>query len=401
MPQNPLKVRFNHNVISCVEMHTSGEPTRVVYAGHPDLQGTLLQQRSQARSQYNHLRRRLNLEPRGHYDMYGAILRPNTELTASGEAHMGVLFTTTEGYSTMCGHATIALGRLLVDSTTDIFPRRNELQVDPESQTALLKLHAPCGLLDVTVPLKDNGQLSDPSRSVSFLSVPSFATGIGIKVPIPISHRWSELSGRDFVTADFSYGGAFFCIIPASELGFSGRLNEIDLARLNTATRRLKAAVNANDELRQLFQHPNEQDLSFLYSIMLVDTELKAATATTEDQETGLCFFADQAVDRSPTGSGVAARVALAHAKDPNFRGPHTYHSLVSLNYTKPGQQSGFVGSVHEVLDTFRDFPVVRVRVEGYGYYTGFTQYVVEEGADPIGNDGFLFQHLAGSSPGL
>lgn len=78
-------------------MHTTGEPTRIIYAGYPVLGGTLLEQRAEAKSRYDHVRKSLMLEPRGHRDMYGAILRQDTELTAAGEAHIGVLFTTNEG----------------------------------------------------------------------------------------------------------------------------------------------------------------------------------------------------------------------------------------------------------------------------------------------------------------
>lgn len=83
--------------IKAVDMHTTGEPTRIIYAGYPVLGGTLLEQRAEAKSRYDHVRKSLMLEPRGHRDMYGAILRQDTELTAAGEAHIGVLFTTNEG----------------------------------------------------------------------------------------------------------------------------------------------------------------------------------------------------------------------------------------------------------------------------------------------------------------
>lgn len=264
----PLSVPFN-SVIQCIEMHTTGEPTRIAYAGYPDVTGTLLEQRVQAKAKYDHIRRRLNWEPRGHFDMYGAILRPHTELTASGDAHIGVLFTTNEGYSTMCGHATIALGRMLVDADDHMFPRRAQLEYNSDSRTALLKLHAPCGLLEVTVPTTNDGKRSDPSRPVSFLSVPSFATGISVRIPISSQYQWPELNGRDHVTADFSYGGAFYCFISVQELGFSGRLNEVDLTAMNNATRNLKAAVKANHDLHESFEHPLEQDLSFLYGVIV------------------------------------------------------------------------------------------------------------------------------------
>ena len=390
---SPISVPF-HGTISCIEMHTTGEPTRIVYDGYPDLKGTLLEQRAQAKAKYDHIRLRLNWEPRGHFDMYGAILRPETELTRSGKAHIGVLFTTNEGYSTMCGHATIALGRMLVDADERIFPRRSQLEHHSETQTTLLKLHAPCGLLDVTVPTTADGKRSDPSRPVSLLSVPSFASGISVEIPVSSKYQWPELQGRASVTADFSYGGTFYCIVSLQQLGFSGHLNELDLTATNVATRNLKAAVNANPDMRKFFQHPIEKDLSFLYSVMVVDAQLGTPSAEASGAETGICYFADQQIDRSPTGGGVAARVALAYAKDQTFTQTRTYHSLVSHARGGHGGRGGFDGTVAEVLEADHPYPVVRVSVQGSAFYTGFAQYVVEE-ADPLGDDGFIFNKLS------
>jgi trans-L-3-hydroxyproline dehydratase len=382
------------SMIGCIEMHTTGEPTRIVTTGYPVLNGTLLQQRAEAKAKYDHIRRRLNWEPRGHFDMYGAILRPDTELTASGQAHIGVLFTTNEGYSTMCGHATIALGRMLVDADEELFPRRLQLRTDSENHTTVVNLHAPCGLIEVTVPTSSDGTRSDPSRPVSFVSVPSFATGVSVRIPVNSRHTWPELEGRDHVTADFSYGGAFYCLISVEQLGFSGRLNQLDLVAVNIATKNLKAAVKANPELSKMFDHPVEKDLSFLYSVMVVDDHLGDPAPGSTGAETGLCYFADQSIDRSPTGSAVAARVALAHAKDTNFTQTRTYHSLVSQAAGVGNTRGAFNGRVVENLPSDHPFPVVRVRVEGYAFYTGFTQYVVEE-ADPLGDDGFIFDKLS------
>ena len=101
---------------------------------------------------------------------YGALLRTNTELTHEGKAHIGVLFLTNDGYSPMCGHATIALGRFLIDTwDTSIFPKREEIDVDAGTLTAKINLHAPCGLVEITVPVTPDGKRSDPSRKVSFL----------------------------------------------------------------------------------------------------------------------------------------------------------------------------------------------------------------------------------------
>ena len=375
--------------IRTVEMHTTGEPTRIIYEGYPDLRGTLLEQRAQAKTGYDHIRRRLMYEPRGHYDMYGAVLRPFTELTESGKAQMGVLFMTNGGYSTMCGHATIALGRFLLDASeqgSTIFSKKTKLEHDPTIKTSLLYLHAPCGLLEVTVPTNAAGTASDPSRPVSFITVPSFATGINIQIPIPDAFRWPQLHDDQRVTADFSYGGAFYCMIEAAELGFPEGLASPNIPAMNFATRQLKAAINNDPELRHLFKHPDHDDLGFLYSIMIVDKQLGIAAEGTQGAETGLCFFSDQQIDRSPTGSAVQARIALARF-ELQLDDKWTYHSLVSNSWRGNG---AFIGSAVENLGSHLDNSVFKVRVEGFAAYTGYSTFFVEA-ADPLGDDGFFF----------
>jgi trans-L-3-hydroxyproline dehydratase len=385
--------------ILCVEMHTIGQPTRIIYKGFPELSGTLLDQRAQAKRDHDHVRTRLMLEPRGHFDMYGALLRPQTELTTSGEAHMGVLFMTNDGFSTMCGHATIALGRFLVDThDKSIFPRRDELLHDPKTSTIKLNLHAPCGLVKVTVPTTPDGTKSDPSKPVSFESVPSFATGINIPIPLPPQYRWPELGSRESVTTDLSYGGAFFCMISATELGFPQGLAGIDLDATNKATRLLKAAIIGDPQLQRLLHHPENTDLGFLEAVIVVDDTLGNPTPGSKGSETGICFFADQQVDRSPSGSGVSARIALAHAKgvlrqDESW----TYHSLVSNAFAGKGAFTGSVITADQdaaVVDGHASLAVC-ARVEGFAYYTGFHCFVVE-GADSIGEQGFTLRSLGG-----
>ena len=377
-------------------MHTTGEPTRIIYKGFPSLPGTLLEQRALAKANHDHIRQQLILEPRGHWDMYGAVLCPDTELVASGEAHIGVLFMHNEGFSTMCGHATIALGRFLVDThDLRIFPKRNELVYDEVERTTMIDLHAPCGVVKITVPCKENGYRSDGMRQVSFVSVPSFATGIQIDVPIPENLRWPQLGNRASLVADISYGGTFYCIVPAVEMGFLGTLKKIDMAAMNIATRSLKEAINTNPKLQQYLRHPDSEDLGFLYSVMVVDASIGVAAEDTAGVETGLCFFADQQVDRSPTGGAVASRVALAHAKGSRKLGERwTYHSLVSNGFDGCGS---FVGSVVEELEQPNvgggSQACVRVKVEGNAYYTGFHCFVVEDG-DRIGAKGFSMKGL-------
>jgi trans-L-3-hydroxyproline dehydratase len=387
------------SIIKTIDMHTTGEPTRIIYAGYPVLSGTLLTQRAEARSKHDHVRKSIMLEPRGHQDMYGAILIQETELTGCGEADIGVLFTTNEGYSTMCGHATIALGRFLVDvHDRTVFPRRGELKFDSKSQTVELRLHAPCGLVLVTVPTNSTGSKAYSTRPVSFLCVPSFAVGIGINVPISDRFCWPELENRNSVAVDLSYGGAFYCIVTASQLGFPSGFacsNE-QLDALNDASRLLKAAINANPELKSLIRHPEHDDLSFLYSVIIVD-DSDTCHSKASAEETGLCLFGDQQIDRSPTGSGVAARVALAYAKGARQMGQRwDYHSLVSRAFNG----GAFVGEpVEEIMLPNRHGEAIKatiVRVEGHSYYTSFNTFIVEDD-DPLAA-GFLFDKLPHSN---
>lgn len=381
--------------IMCIEMHTTGEPTRIVYKGFPKLSGTLLEQRAEAKLKHDHIRSRLLLEPRGHVEMYGALLRHETELTATGQAHIGVLFMTNDGYSTMCGHATIALGRFLVDCHDPIkFPKRSELKHDPSTNTTSLRIHAPCGLIKVTVPTTPDGLKADPSRPVSFICVPSFASGIQINIPVSQEYQWPELQQRGRVIADFCYGGAFYCVISATELGFRQGLRSIDFDAMKRATRLLKAAVQANQEMRRYFTHPDHADLGFLYSILVIDETVGKTALGSIGSETSLCYFADEQIDRSPTGSAVAARAALAYAKGRlKMNETWTYNSLVSNAF---GGRGYFIGSVVEdctAHESSLPYPLVKVKVEGYAFYTGFHSFVVEKD-DPLGEDGFIFEKL-------
>jgi trans-L-3-hydroxyproline dehydratase len=383
------------SIIKTVDMHTTGEPTRIVYAGYPVLGGTLLEQRAEAKLKFDHVRKSLMLEPRGHRDMYGAILRQETELTKTGEAHIGVLFTTNEGYSTMCGHATIALGRFLVDlHDASIFPRQDELDFDPSTQTVELRLHAPCGLVQVTVPTNSDGSRADGSRPVSFLCVPSFAVGININLQLLDKFRWPELEGRQNLVFDLSYGGAFYCMIAASQLGFHNGFKDAktQLKALDSASCLLKAAINADPDLKGLIRHPQHDELSFLYSVIIVDD---TGTKYLEDssEETGLCFFGDQQIDRSPTGSGVAARVALAYVKGERKIGQKwRYNSLVSRAFGGGAFVGEPVGEITLSNRFGKDIDASLVRVEGFAYYTGFNTFLMEDD-DPLAH-GFLFDQL-------
>ena len=331
--------------IETVEMHTGGEPVRIVRAGYPKIEGaTLLEKRRFARAHLDRFRRLIMFEPRGHYDMYGVLLvEPDDP-----EADMAVLFIHNEGYSTMCGHATIALGRYAVDAGI----------VQPDGNEARLNLQCPCGLVRVTTTLSDG-----KPATVSFVSVPAFAFALD---------RTIEVEGIGPMTIDIGYGGAFYAVLPAARFGLDVKTSPTR-ALIEAADRVTKAAQ------RQIkLEHPDSPDLAFLYGTILTDGRSGIAAA---GASANVCVFAEREVDRSPTGSGVTARIALAVARDA---------ALASEDFTfESVTGSRFSGRVAEPTRAGR-FVAIRVAVSGRAFYTGHAAFTVEP-EDPLAG-GFLLK---------
>ena len=324
-----------------VDMHTGGEPLRIVTSGYPAIPGaSILEKRSYVRDHLDHFRKILMFEPRGHADMYGALL---VEPSLPG-ADLAVLFMHNEGYSTMCGHAIIALGRFAVDRG----------MVRAEGQTARVNLECPCGMVVADVAIRDG-----KAGEVSFVSVPSFLFASDVLVAMP---------GRDEIICDIAYGGAFYAIAPASAFGLE--FGRDPVAAFIEAGDRLTQAAKAAVPL----SHPDADELAFLYGSILTDGGEGA-----NEPSRNICVFADRQVDRSPTGSGVTARMAALHAKKRVAPGEtRAFESIVGSRFTGRVEATARVG----------DFEGVTVRVAGRGHYSGEASFTVEAG-DPLGG-GFL-----------
>jgi trans-L-3-hydroxyproline dehydratase len=336
-PSTPL-------ALDTVEMHTGGEPVRIVVSGYPPIPGaTILAKRRHAREHLDHLRRLLMFEPRGHVDMYGVIpVEPDLP-----EADLAVLFMHNEGYSTMCGHAVIALGRWAVDSGR-VPPR------EPETPVAI---QCPCGLVRARVSI-ENGR----AGAVAFASVPAFAFALDAAVEVP---------GAGRVVLDIGYGGAFYAVLPAARFG-------LDVRRSPTRALVDAAAVVTEAARAQMpLSHPDDPDLAFLYGTILTD----GADAWSDAASANICVFAAREVDRSPTGSGVTARLALQHAR----------------GQIRPGQIRRFesiTGAIFtgQVLRETRCGPhaAIVAEVSGRAHYTGTARFTLEPD-DDIGR-GFLLR---------
>lgn len=265
--------------ISTLDMHTGGEPLRVITGGLPPIEGrTVLEKRRFFRDHYDHLRTGLMWEPRGHSDMYGAIVTPSLD------ANFDVFFLHNEGYSTMCGHAIIALTTLAVETGLGI--RRAPTSSRDEVEVSF---NVPAGRIEARAEL-DQGR----ARNVRFRNVPSF---------LYLDNQHLDVPGLGRVQFDIAYGGAFYAIVPALP---GLELIPSHFNRLIESGRLIKHAVMDAFTIT----HPFESDLSFLYG-----TIFTAPAQQASHHSRNVCIFAEGELDRSPTGSGVSARAALHHAK--------------------------------------------------------------------------------------
>ncbi|WP_186417744.1 proline racemase family protein [Bosea sp. CS1GBMeth4] len=343
--------------LSYIDYHTCGEPVRIVTGGYPELTGaSILDKRRQAREEHDHLRRAMMLEPRGHDGMYGVI----PVVASHPEAAFGVLFTHNEGYSTMCGHATIALGRYAIE-------RGLVAAVAPVTRFAI---EAPCGLLRLACEVETGEDRRWKVGAVSFESVPAFVEARDLTVAVPSLGR---------VITDIAYGGAYYCILPASR--FSLDLMRTPVEAIVTAASALTDAVRASLSIT----HPAEPDLGFLYGTIVTDE------AGPDQDSFNLCVFAERQIDRSPTGSGVTARMALDHAKGLIQAGrSRRIRSITGGTFT--GRVLGPV-----------DGPApsaVTVEVGGRAHLAGEGSFVIEAG-DPLRHGFSLpkrFAEVAGSA---
>jgi proline racemase len=330
--------------ISTLDAHAAGEPLRIITGGLPELPGaTMLERRRYMREHLDHVRRALMWEPRGHYDMYGCVLTPPVTPTAD----LGVLFLHNEGYSTMCGHGVIALVTALLE--TGALPARG-----PETS---VNLDTPAGLVRAVAHLDAQGHV----ERVSFLNVASFLYARDVALDVP---------GYGRVITDVAFGGAFYAILPAERVGL--RVVPEQTRRLVAAGEAIKQAVNAALPIK----HPFEEDLGFLYGTIL--------TGAPEDpvhHSRNICVFANAEVDRSPTGTGVSARLALHHAK-----GELATHEPIVVESIL-GRSSVFGGRVAATAQV-GDYAAVVPEVSGTAALTGRHEFVLDP-RDTLGQ-GFL-----------
>jgi proline racemase len=326
------------HAIQTIEAHTAGEPLRIITGGYPDVLGaTILERRAYARDHLDHLRRMLMLEPRGHADMYGALLTP----PASADGDVGVLFLHNEGYSTMCGHGIIAM--------TKVGLEEGLFEADPRN----VRIDTPAGRVVASAEM-DGGRVT----RVSFVNVPSF-----VDQDVVV-----DVDGLGQVACTVAYGGAYYAYVDAQALGL-----ELDVAHARALIDHgmaIKRAVAAACVLR----HPDgDEDLNFLYGTIFVAPQRGAHSRN-------VCIFADGEVDRSPTGTGVSGRAAIHHARGELGEEWVTIESILGTSFDVRVADVTTVGGRQAIL------PEVR----GRAFVTGRAEYRIDPD-DPLGQ-GFLIR---------
>eukprot|EP01135_Chromosphaera_perkinsii_P006028 Nk52_evm6s382 gene=Nk52_evmTU6s382 len=398
---SPLIPTQNDNIslVHCVDMHTAGEPLRILAAPvgtkgadardsgwrmlplpDPTQYDSILEYRDSFMKTQNQLgkgkdmasfdssRKVMMHEPRGHRDMYGCIITPRFKgktkeagqsiSTNTTDAHIGALFFHHEGYSTMCGHAIIAVTSLVAKlqwwrkmpkEESDVAKNQNG-EFLRKAKLLVLRINAPCGLVVSYARLEPEiCRLSGvwrgnyvPSGLVAFNSVPCFALD-PIKVPVDlIASTLEDLPCLDesedsssVISVDIGYGGTFYGYVDADELGLhicslceprneqvkpfssqlisrlGGKIREVIQQRIATPAEKLKAQAYKKCGISL------EEDLCFLYGTIFTSFSCQCQRkGNVQLHSRHVCVFGgDAQIDRSPTGSGVSGRAAVLHSK--------------------------------------------------------------------------------------
>lgn len=344
--------------IEAIDLHAGGEPIRLVRSGYPRVpMAPILERRRWVREHADSARRALMLEPRGHRDMYGAVLLPPHR----DDADIAVLFMHNEGYSTMCGHGIIALTTGLIEE--GLYPGRVPQTV--------IRWETPAGLVTATASTETVEDGHVEVTGVRFVNVPAYLHARDLVVRVP----GVGLAGG--VAVQLAFGGAYYGIVDVTDLGM--RVEPTAIAELTRAGAAITEALRRDHRP----EHPLEPDLGFVYGTIVVDLD----PGTSPDGRAGdatlrnVTVFADAEVDRSPCGSGTSAILAWLHGTGRMALGDE----IANASITGEVFQGRLEGAAR-IGDRF----AVSTSVAGTGYVTGYHTFVVDE-RDPLG-DGFLLR---------
>ncbi len=317
-----------------IDTHTVGEFTRIIVSGFPELKGdTMIERKNFLAKNYDKYRRALMFEPRGHHDMFGALLTDPVH----PEADYGVIFMDTGEYLNMCGHGTIGSVTAIIETGL----------VEAKEPYTEVVLDAPAGIIRTKAEVK-NGKV----MNVTLTNVPAF---------LYKENLTTVVDGKE-VVYDISFGGSFFALVDIEQLGWS-----VIADMIPTLTDfGMKLIRQVNEEVK--IQHPE-------LDIHTVDlAELYCHTDTPGCSKRNVVIFGDHMADRSPCGTGTSAKLAALHKKGRIHIGePFVYESFIG---------SRFKGVILEETKV-GDYDAVIPQITGTAYLTGEATYVIDPD-DPL-----------------
>ncbi len=324
-------------ILRTIDAHTAGEPLRLITEGWPAPRGgTMLERRAWAKSRQDALRRAVMFEPRGHADMYGALL---TE-PERADSDAGVLFMHNEGFSTMCGHGIIAVVTIALERGI-ITTRGHALTLD-----------APAGQIRARAEISTANARTRVDR-VSFVNVPSFV--LAPAVPI-------DVQGRK-VAVDVAFGGAFYAVVDAEAVGLAVTADRLPALRTTGMT--IARAV----ERAMTVVHPTEPGLTGIYGTIFTGPPTQPGADLRN-----VTIFADHEVDRSPCGTGTCAVLAVLDAMgvaDPDR--PFVHESVIGTTFSARVIERTIVG----------ELPAIVPELSGSAWITGEHMFTVDPN-DPL-----------------
>ncbi|RJS50174.1 proline racemase family protein [Bacillus sp. PK3_68] len=322
------------NFIETIDAHAMGEAARIVVRGMPEIQGqTMMEKKQHVQAEMDNIRKLLMHEPRGHLNMFGAILTQ----PCHPECDLGVLFMDSGGYLNMCGHGTIA--SITVAINTGLIEKKEKIFLD-----------TPSGVVECYVTYENS-----KVKEVSFINVPAFLLEKDIKILI---------KNAGWITVDIAFGGSFFAIVGAEQFNLKLNIEEQDkIAALGTTIREA-----ANQQLT--IKHPEIPEIN---TVDLVEFSLQLG----KNHYKNTVVFGDGQIDRSPCGTGTCAKLSTLNLKpgeqiiqesiiDSQFKG-------TVVDYTKVG-----------------NYKAIIPKITGSAWITGFHKFSLEA-TDPY-TEGFLLK---------
>lgn len=322
-------LRKGEKMFLAVDSHTMGEPTRIILQGFPELQGESMMERKKfLERNYDHYRTALMLEPRGHRDMFGALI---TE-AVSDEADLGVIFMESAGYLNMCGHGSIGAATVAVETG---------LVKVTEPYTNVV-LEAPAGIIRTKVKV-ENGRAVE----VSILNVPAFLYEEGLEIEVPVYGK---------IPFDISFGGSFFALVDTGKIGIA--VEQENLSALTDLGMKLLKAINESVEVAHPYLDITTVDL----------VEFYGKSQNPKAHLKNVVIFGESQADRSPCGTGTSAKLAYLYEKGEISIGEEfVYESITG---------SMFMGIVTKEIEINGRSAIIP-RITGSAYIIGLNQLIL------------------------